>query len=81
MLFRVFELLMAFDALKLRNIIQLAGILGAWVWWRHTLTPSEAPNEAFHLALVVFAALQVHEARTALVFRTDDPCTELIVSG
>ncbi|TDL27457.1 hypothetical protein BD410DRAFT_782539 [Rickenella mellea] len=56
----VFELLMAFDALKLRNIIQLAGIL------------------AFHLALVVFAALQVHEARSALVFKTGNPCTDLI---
>ncbi|KAJ3528150.1 hypothetical protein NM688_g8033 [Phlebia brevispora] len=45
----MFELLMAFDALRLRNVIQLVGILG------------------FHLALVVFAAIQVHETHAALV--------------
>jgi len=45
----IFELFMAFDALRLRNIIQLVGIL------------------AFHLAMMVFAALQVHQTRTALV--------------
>ncbi|KAI0306591.1 hypothetical protein B0F90DRAFT_1808253 [Multifurca ochricompacta] len=45
----IFELLMAFDALRLRNVIQLAGIL------------------MFHVALVVFAAIQVHETRAALV--------------
>ncbi|XP_006458143.1 hypothetical protein AGABI2DRAFT_115153 [Agaricus bisporus var. bisporus H97] len=45
----IFELFMAFDALRLRNIIQLVGIL------------------AFHLALMVFAALQVHQTRIALV--------------
>ncbi|THH32137.1 hypothetical protein EUX98_g2050 [Antrodiella citrinella] len=45
----IFELLMAFDALRLRNVIQLIGIL------------------AFHSALIVFAALQIHETRTALV--------------
>lgn len=45
----IFELGMAFDALRLRNVIQLVGILG------------------FHLALVVFAAIQVHETRSALV--------------
>ncbi|KAH9180534.1 hypothetical protein EDB89DRAFT_2120712 [Lactarius sanguifluus] len=45
----VFELLMAFDALRLRNVIQLAGIL------------------VFHSALLVFAAIQVHETKAALV--------------
>ncbi|KAI0065358.1 hypothetical protein BV25DRAFT_1913422 [Artomyces pyxidatus] len=45
----IFELLMAFDALRLRNVIQLAGIL------------------MFHLALVAFAAIQVHETKAALV--------------
>ncbi|ETW85941.1 hypothetical protein HETIRDRAFT_424995 [Heterobasidion irregulare TC 32-1] len=45
----LFELAMAFDALRLRNVIQLVGIL------------------VFHAALIVFAALQVHETRTALV--------------
>ncbi|THH01435.1 hypothetical protein EW026_g1278 [Hermanssonia centrifuga] len=44
----IFELLMAFDALRLRNVVQLIGILG------------------FHLALVVFAAIQIHETRAAL---------------
>jgi len=46
---------MAFDALRLRNIIQLVGIL------------------AFHLAMMVFAALQVHQTRTALV---DEKCNQ-----
>jgi hypothetical protein len=45
----IFELLMAFDALRLRNVIQLIGIL------------------LFHSALVVFAALQVHQTQTAIV--------------
>jgi len=45
----LFELLMAFDALRLRNVIQLAGIL------------------VFHVALVVFAVIQVHETKVALV--------------
>ncbi|KAI0054055.1 hypothetical protein FA95DRAFT_1551854 [Auriscalpium vulgare] len=40
---------MAFDALRLRNVIQLAGLL------------------MFHLALIVFAAIQVHETKAALV--------------
>jgi len=45
----IFELVMAFDALRLRNVIQLFGIL------------------LFHLALMVFAALQVHQTKSALV--------------
>jgi len=49
----LFGLLMAFDALRLRNVIQLAGIL------------------IFHAALVVFAGIQIHETRAALV-RTPD---------
>ncbi|EJD05887.1 uncharacterized protein FOMMEDRAFT_145248 [Fomitiporia mediterranea MF3/22] len=56
----IFELLMALDALKLRNIIQLVGIL------------------AFHVALIVFSALQVHEARDALVFSTEIPCITFV---
>ncbi|KII88551.1 hypothetical protein PLICRDRAFT_41726 [Plicaturopsis crispa FD-325 SS-3] len=51
----IFELLMAFDALRLRNVIQLIGIL------------------LFHAALIVFAALQVHQTHSALV--TDPDCT------
>ncbi|KAF8163287.1 hypothetical protein B0H34DRAFT_694846 [Crassisporium funariophilum] len=49
----IFELFMAFDALRLRNIIQLIGIL------------------IFHVALMVFAALQVHQTRAALVTAGD----------
>ncbi|KAF8478693.1 hypothetical protein DFH94DRAFT_66981 [Russula ochroleuca] len=45
----LFELLMAFDALRLRNVIQLVGIL------------------VFHVALVVFATIQIHETKVALV--------------
>lgn len=50
----LFELFMAFDALRLRNIIQLIGLL------------------IFHLALVVSAALQVHQTKSALVMHGDD---------
>jgi uncharacterized membrane protein (DUF373 family) len=49
----LFGLLMAFDALRLRNVIQLAGIL------------------IFHAALVVFAGIQIHETKAALVRRSD----------
>jgi len=45
----IFEFVMAIDALRMRNIIQLVGLLG------------------FHLALIVFAALQVEQTRSALV--------------
>ncbi|KAI0318942.1 hypothetical protein OF83DRAFT_1163204 [Amylostereum chailletii] len=48
----IFELVMAFDALRLRNVIQLAGIL------------------LFHMALIVFAAIQVHETRSSLVTKS-----------
>ncbi|PPR06639.1 hypothetical protein CVT26_001181 [Gymnopilus dilepis] len=52
----IFEFLMAFDALRLRNIIQLLGLL------------------IFHGALIVFAGIQIHETRTALV--TDTQCDD-----
>jgi len=45
----IFELLMAFDALRLRNTIQLLGIL------------------LFHMALIAFAAIQIHETESALL--------------
>ncbi|KAL4067611.1 hypothetical protein J3A83DRAFT_4359533 [Scleroderma citrinum] len=45
----IFELALAFDALRLRNSIQLLGII------------------AFHAALIVFSALQVHETNVAIV--------------
>ncbi|KAH9001287.1 hypothetical protein EDB92DRAFT_1939044 [Lactarius akahatsu] len=60
----VFELLMAFDALRLRNVIQLAGIL------------------VFHVALVVFAAIQVHETKAALVRKPDcDGTNDYVLCG
>lgn len=66
---RIFELIMAFDALRLRNIIQLVGILGTPL---RTSSGAKLTNDigsvvAFHLAMIVFAALQVHQTRTALV--------------
>ncbi|KAJ6547546.1 hypothetical protein B0H19DRAFT_273356 [Mycena capillaripes] len=51
----IFELLMAFDALRLRNTIQLLGIL------------------LFHMALIAFAAIQIHETKSALLNVVD--CT------
>ncbi|RXW24139.1 hypothetical protein EST38_g1707 [Candolleomyces aberdarensis] len=52
----IFEVLMVFDALRLRNIIQLFGIT------------------AFHMALMVMAAVQIEQTRTALVWRTAARC-------
>ncbi|KLO18602.1 hypothetical protein SCHPADRAFT_936091 [Schizopora paradoxa] len=57
----IFELAMALDALKARNIVQLVGIL------------------AFHLGLVVFAALQVDEAHTALDLSKEAGCNTFAV--
>ncbi|KAH9063453.1 hypothetical protein EDB87DRAFT_1603804 [Lactarius vividus] len=60
----IFELLMAFDALRLRNVIQLAGIL------------------VFHAALVVFAAIQIHETKAALVRRPNcDGTVDYVTCG
>lgn len=59
----VFELFMAYDALRLRNVIQLVGIL------------------LFHSALVVMAALQVHETRAALVLDASANWTTNYVGG
>lgn len=66
---RIFELLMAFDALRLRNVIQLLGILGepSSRHSSHGIAKLTRPPIAFHLALVVFAAIQVHETRAAVV--------------
>ena len=61
---------MAFDALRMRNIIQLVGILGMPSLNLLHYRP-QAPNfsAVFHLALMVGAALQVHQTRSALVTR------------
>ena len=63
---------MAFDALRLRNVIQLAGILSVFLFTREVSYRLITSDEAvFHVALVVFSAIQIHETRTALV-RTPD---------
>jgi hypothetical protein len=61
---------MAFDALRLRNVIQLAGILGVFALRSaqlYLMHSTHLPSLVFHVALVVFSAIQVHETRTALV--------------
>ncbi|KAF9264697.1 hypothetical protein L218DRAFT_998206 [Marasmius fiardii PR-910] len=52
----LFELFMAFDALRMRNVIQLIGIL------------------LFHLAMMVYAAVQVDQTREAIVTSTSSEC-------
>ncbi|KAF9532963.1 hypothetical protein CPB83DRAFT_846682 [Crepidotus variabilis] len=59
----VFELFMAFDALRMRNVIQLVGLL------------------FFHLALLIFAALQIGQTKTALVTRGDDCTNDFVGCG
>jgi len=57
---------MAFDALRLRNIIQLIGILSKWRTHVVLLLTTDR-YIVFHAALIVMAALQVHQTRTAMV--------------
>ena len=62
---------MAFDALRLRNIIQLIGILSEC---RCRIIPShiiDRHHPVFHGALIPMAALQVHQTQTALVMQTN----------
>ncbi|CDO68339.1 hypothetical protein BN946_scf184799.g66 [Trametes cinnabarina] len=59
----LFELFMAYDALRLRNIIQLVGML------------------LFHAALLVMAALQIHETHSALVHDPSANWTTDYVNG
>lgn len=74
---------MAYDALRLRNVIQLAGILGvltlASVLANNALITHYLP--VFHLALLVFAALQIHQTETALVTLGDCLGSENYVVG
>jgi hypothetical protein len=60
---------MAFDALRLRNIIQLIGILSEHRSHIVLSLTTERYNLilVFHAALIVMAALQVHQTRTAIV--------------
>jgi hypothetical protein len=73
---------MAFDALRLRNVIQLAGILGMSLF--HPLAfcgLSMYAMSVFYAALVVFAGIQVHETRTALVRKSNcDGSVSYVVS-
>ena len=59
---------MAFDALRLRNVIQLVGILGAPLICRprRAALSDQAIMTGFHIALIVFATIQVHETKAAV---------------
>lgn len=58
---------MAFDALRLRNIIQLLGILCMKLRCSLYQFNTKPYCVVFHCALIVFAALQVHQTQSALV--------------
>lgn len=82
---RIFQLAMAYDALRLRNIIQLIGILSALPkLLRRRQKPSHC-DTVFQVAMMVFAALQVHQTHSALVIPNqsgcDDPATFNFVVG
>ena len=68
---RIFELFMAFDALRLRNIIQLIGLLSDSIILI-SRSSCNHPLLVFHVALIIAAALQVSQTRTALV--KEDNC-------
>jgi len=72
---------MAFDALRLRNIIQLIGLLSdsiiliSWSSRNHPLL-------VFHIALIIAAALQISQTRTALVQEENcDGAYDFVVSA
>ena len=73
---------MAFDALRLRNVIQLAGILGMSLFQPlASCRLSVFALSVFYAALVVFAGIQIHETKTALVRRPDcDGSVDYVVS-
>ena len=61
---------MAYDALRLRNVIQLIGLLSessVCNWLLSILNGVPPMSTVFHAALIVMASLQVHETHTALV--------------
>ena len=67
------------DALRLRNVIELFGILGTSCMQDCFILVTSFT--AFHLGMLVTAALQVHETRTALVQQTGcDATVNAIVS-
>lgn len=70
---------MAFDALRLRNIIQLIGILGTLLLHYEASLRCLKTLAAFHLAMMVFASLQVHQTKTALINPTCDQTPNTLV--
>jgi hypothetical protein len=58
---------MVFDALRLRNIIQLFGILSVSYFNFYLIERKPSTLAVFHLALVIGAVLQIRQAKTALV--------------
>lgn len=61
---------MAFDALRLRNVIQLLGILGqsaSCLRSNFGRLLNKHGTTGFHLALIVFAGIQIHETKAAVV--------------
>mgnify|MGYP007051649770 CR=1 FL=1 len=72
---RVFEVFMVFDALRLRNIIQLFGITCKCLSVL-CLNAYSLSCPGFHSALVVMAAIQVGQTRTALVWRNAELCAQ-----
>ena len=85
---RIFELAIVLDTLKLRNVMQLVGLLGmrkhhafSMVLANDKLSYHLRNLTAFHASLIVFVALQVHEARTALVFLSGSDCPKYIMSN
>lgn len=57
---------MALDALRQRNVIQLVGILREFTAFSDVMSFNLQVISVFHLAMVVFAAIQVHETSAAL---------------
>ncbi len=73
---------MAIDALRLRNVIQLAGILSMSLFLPLASRGlSVFVVLVFHAALIVFAGIQIHEAKSALVRKADcDGTVDYVVS-
>ena len=71
--FRIFQLMMAFDALRLRNVIQLFGILSESLKFisQGGVIFIQFGSLVFHLGMMVFAAVQVEQTRIALVIGED----------
>ena len=63
-------MLMAFDALRLRNVIQLFGLLrtSRQIYTFSSLTHLPV---VFHAAMLVFASIEIHETQAALSTRAD----------